>query len=814
MSGFSRLFGLSAVSMSLCVFALVADAATGRGDYANVRNDVSASTAAANGRVGAQPTAARMPSMPVMSIGTVGNITTSVPSAGNTYYTGGMGTVYPPNTNVPGPDGTVGGGGNNDGTGNTNPGVCVKDEYTVENCMNHLAACINNGALPHGMNDMFNADLRASIINGMNLCAAQVDRCIKEVTRNCNPVYFSRADVWTDFNSRRVQPEYYNFVLRKTGLTPTQAENTCWLLDTNTYGASFNRVSGDGSTVDNEKGDVIGVYNAQKNGTKNDPLGKNGLDENYQRGHYARWDAIEGECLIRVAAYNKDKLITNKMLGMGDDKVAETWMTAGSTFTCNKDLFDFSLMKDTQAAATISLPGGAVLGGSIGAGVGAARAKDLAKGCESKEYRKRLWKKIKDNSNLVRLNQYLGSMATDIYNPTNDGTDGYSNPDAYISKTDTELSENNCESLVRLNEVYTLYKDKIEWCENLKSNYVQQTTTSVTATVDLDGEITLGDVKTVSTAGYTLVPEDFKSNGITGGIYLPNDIYEFVEECLGVDFNTAGAYNDPFPGAEFSHSSGVLTIKNISKCYRLDGEEDIKAALSGLGVDVEITSSTTETESPFDKECATLPSINVALLNKTALSLATCGTEESTKCMKYDYVKDEVTKLGSILSSFDFEIEEVNKGAEIAKGAGVGAAIGLGAAGIATGIVALVEQDNIHCRVGDDLGRVDFKKSYSIDALKDLYVKHKLNLNDTELAGASTMVMDQDSWEKQCQTYATEDTCNNAQFYYKYQSVKASAAQSTEWIYSGCKWDADALECGANQVLWNSYGVPVTATAK
>ena len=707
MSGFSRLFGLSAVSMSLCVFALVADAATGRGDYANVRNDVSASTAAANGRVGAQPTAARMPSMPVMSIGTVGNITTSVPSAGNTYYTGGMGTVYPPNTNVPGPDGTVGGGGNNDGTGNTIPGVCVKDEYTVENCMNHLAACINNGALPHGMNDMFNADLRASIINGMNLCAAQVDRCIKEVTRNCNPVYFSRADVWTDFNSRRVQPEYYNFVLRKTGLTPTQAENTCWLLDTNTYGASFNRVSGDGSTVDNEKGDEIEVYNAQKNGTKNDPLGKNGLDENYQRGHYARWDAIEGECLIRVAAYNKDKLITNKMLGMGDDKVAETWMTAGSTFTCNKDLFDFSLMKDTQAAATISLPGGAVLGGSIGAGVGAARAKDLEERCDNEKYREILWEQIKDYDDLGQINVFLG-------NADLGGTKG-----AKIKRSDNKLDVSACKDLLNLRDIYDLYQIKIKECEFFKT-----------------GKVTLVKDEVSATASGN-------------------------------------------PGAAVQNTSVSVTEENAG--------------------------------SLFKEQCAMLKTPNVAMKNAAPENLA-CKAK-GKDCLDYSAVKKQVEIMGELLDDLDLDTE-VKKGAEIGKATGIGVAVGLGAAGIATGIVALVEQDNIHCRVGDDLGRVDFKKSYSIDALKDLYVKHKLNLNDTELAGASTMVMDQDSWEKQCQTYATEDTCNNAQFYYKYQSVKASAAQSTEWIYSGCKWDADAQECGANEVLWNSYGVPVTATVK
>jgi hypothetical protein len=86
--------------------------------------------------------------------------------------------------------------------------------------------------------------------------------------------------------------------------------------------------------------------------------------------------------LVRVAAYNNDTLITDRLgdvLNLPDaadkGKPAEVWKTTGETFRCDKDLFDFSLRKQTEAAAAIALPTGAVLGAGIGAGVGAAKSK-------------------------------------------------------------------------------------------------------------------------------------------------------------------------------------------------------------------------------------------------------------------------------------------------------------------------------------------------------------------------------------------------------------------------------------------------------
>jgi len=251
----------------------------------------------------------------------------------------------------------------------------VRDsEYGVADCMNDIMSCINNGALAGGLNDLFNDDMRNAIINGMGLCSIQVDKCVTSVRRNCANVYGSNADVWIDFNSRQIQPEYYNFVLRKTGLTPNQAENTCMLLDKNTYGSSFAAVAIDGKTT-NEYDRNVGAYNSQNgnNLAKANPAGSAVNDGNDGvdgvRGHYARWDATTATCYLRVAAYNKDEQIKNSWLfgAMGDDRLAEVWRAAGDTFSCNKDLFGFSLLNKTDTAAVVGVGGGALLGAGVGA---------------------------------------------------------------------------------------------------------------------------------------------------------------------------------------------------------------------------------------------------------------------------------------------------------------------------------------------------------------------------------------------------------------------------------------------------------------
>ncbi|MFQ6739811.1 MAG: hypothetical protein ACLRFJ_04060 [Alphaproteobacteria bacterium] len=286
-------------------------------------------------------------------------------------------------------------------------GGVKNSEYTVYNCMQDVLSCVNGGALVDGINSMFDEDMRNAIINGMGLCSIQAEKCIATVRRNCHYVYRTPFDVWADFNSREVQPAYYNFVLQKTGLTPNQAENTCWLLDKNTYGASFNAVANSGKTT-SEYNQNVGAYNSQNGNVliKTNPQGVKvnngnpGVDG--ARGHYARWDAKTAECLIRVAAYNKDTQITNKWLfgAIGDDELAQVWKPAGDTFTCNKDLFGFSLLNDTKTAAVVGVGGGTLVGAGVGAAIGAGTT---VINCNDASDRLELFDRIKANTVLYTI---------------------------------------------------------------------------------------------------------------------------------------------------------------------------------------------------------------------------------------------------------------------------------------------------------------------------------------------------------------------------------------------------------------------------
>ena len=381
--------------------------------------------AAQSGRVSAMPNAnvIRMPSMPTVGLTTIGN--PAVTTVSQPVMPSVVPTPTPQPEPQPDPDPKP--------TPDCPDGGVKNSTYTITTCMNDILQCVNTGALQGGINDLFNEDVRNSIMGGMKLCQASVDKCISEVRVNCRNVYNESNDVWLDFNSRIVQPEYYNFVLRKTGLTPNQAENTCLLLDRNTYGSSFAAVS-DTNLVNTEYNNKVGAYNGAVNGTlsKDNPQGVavNTVGYDGNRGHYARWDAAKAECLIRVAAYNKDKLITNSWLfgAVGNDKPAEVWEKAGSTFTCNKELFDFSsLLNDTRTAAVVGVGGGTLVGGAIGAAAGASvynkkkaaaeEAADLAGSssndpCDDEAYRVKLGTAIAELQDEDRVNSYMSDSVT------------------------------------------------------------------------------------------------------------------------------------------------------------------------------------------------------------------------------------------------------------------------------------------------------------------------------------------------------------------------------------------------------------------
>jgi hypothetical protein len=359
-------------------------------------------------------------------------------------------------------------------------GTCVSTapvptpaSYTIEDCMNALLACINSGALSGGLTDLYDSNIRNSIISGSGICRSVVDNCVARLA-----VYHSASDVWIDFNSRVIQPQYYNFVLRKTGLTPNQAENTCWLLDKNTYGSSFAAVTSD-NMVMNEYGKIVHSYNMTDNqvatwggetgsskadrpnaGASSEKKNPQGVDVNTDawydgnRGHYARWDAKTGECLVRIAAYNKNDLIYNNWLfgAAGDEKAAEVWKVAGTSFTCNKSLFEFSLLNNT---ATVAVVGAGATGLATGiTAVSSINAQKKNTGifdCDNEKHRKELRQAIRDNNLEGALQLYIEPKSSSSVEGKNPDTD-YSKTDPTLMSSDTELNHTACVEIVNLQD--------------------------------------------------------------------------------------------------------------------------------------------------------------------------------------------------------------------------------------------------------------------------------------------------------------------------------------------------------------------------
>lgn len=660
-------------------------------------------------------TSARMPTMPTMSINTVGTaavsgvgtaptgVTNIVPGGGNGGNGGGNG-------------GNGGGGNGNGGTPDPTPTDCAdggvaNSEFTVDDCMQSMLSCVQSGVLPNGLNDLFNEDLRNSIINGMGICASQVDQCVRNVRVDCRNVYDSAVDVWLDFNSRIVQPEYYNFVLRRTGLTPNQAENVCELLDKNTYGKSFSAVSSAGN-VTSEYNNKVGAYNEQNNGSlsKNQPQGPmvnttqngnvSGVDG--ERGHYARWDATNAVCKVRVAAYNKDKMITNSWLfgALGDDRSAEVWQDAGSTFTCNKDLFDFSLLNDTHTAAVVGIGGGTLVGAGIGALTGHA-AKNF--NCDDADARKELYSVLKSEGLVSKLNQYLSSSNR-------------------VPVSGSEFDKNSCSAIRKLANKMVELKNVIDVC----------------APTTYDCQITIAGQKIKLDVCSTKDSMTVESNKITIKKGEVSQIFANVENAVDVGnvYKACTLKCDPNAQCSF-HSLKEIDDSNSMLC---EGEQGC---------------------------------------------LSMSASQEEVRDLEHVFANDKLNKV------FQGTKSTVGKNALI--GAGVGAGVG----GVGTAITAFVERNNISCHVGDGLNTVGFGKSYTIDSLKDFYVKWNLRVADS--ISPTARVTSCEDWIATCGMYTTAQDCNAVEINYQ-----RPGRNTTTLVRSACRMSGSV--CIENRSVAVSYG--------
>ena len=100
---------------------------------------------------------ARMPVMAVLPTNAVGNVAVDVEKPASDQPQPGPQPEPQPDPKPECPDGGV-----------------RNSEYTVNDCMNEVLSCINNGALSGGLNDLFNEDMRNAIVNGMGLLTCEI----------------------------------------------------------------------------------------------------------------------------------------------------------------------------------------------------------------------------------------------------------------------------------------------------------------------------------------------------------------------------------------------------------------------------------------------------------------------------------------------------------------------------------------------------------------------------------------------------------------------------------------------------------------
>ena len=568
MKSWQKIFLAPMTGFAVCMLIGDAYAVTARNGNA---------TAPQVGRAGATTAGAiqRMPTMPSMPNFSVGNISMDMPS---------IVPDTPDNPDNPDDPDEPDNPDNPDDPDNPDEpiepecpdGGVENSTYTIDNCMDDLLLCINSGALPGGLNDMFNDELRASIVNGMNLCAPTVERCITDVRKDCTNVYRTAADVWTDFNSRKVQPAYYNFVLLKTGLTPHQAENTCKLLDVNTYGSSFNAVSNAGG-VTAEYNIGTGAYNNQNGGLliKRNPqgatlnYGNSGVDG--ARGHYARWDAGTAECWVRVAAYNKDQQIKNSWLfgAVGNDQPAEVWRRAGDTFTCNRDLFGFSLMNQTNTAAVVGIGGGAVVGAGVGAIAGHG---DRAFDCSIEKHREMLTDLLKNDNLIGDINALID------------------NPNTRLSNVDGIISQSQC------NQVVELYEKFSQGRMTFISGEEQSFRMIITLTCGSDIQACFDEhAKSCAAQGFTTIKEcqDYLSAqqpNCTGDLNLCKETFRAqygLSDTVQIDITDMGTteYSDGTTPEEIEDLQRVFSNTDLVDLLK-NGEESNMGKAIGIGAGV------------------------------------------------------------------------------------------------------------------------------------------------------------------------------------------------------------------------------------
>ena len=146
--------------------------------------------------------------------------------------------------------------------------------------------------------------------------------------------------------------------------------------------------------------------------------------------------------MIRVAAYNKGNQIKNSWLfgAVGNDEPAEVWQKTGDTFICNKDLFGFSLMNNTNTVAVVGIGGGTLVGAGIGAIAGHG---ERLFSCDVKSHREALTKALKEANKINAMNEYITKK---------------------IALDEDVMSEKACSDIVKLFDMYKQTQSAVDLC--------------------------------------------------------------------------------------------------------------------------------------------------------------------------------------------------------------------------------------------------------------------------------------------------------------------------------------------------------------
>jgi hypothetical protein len=163
------------------------------------------------------------------------------------------------------------------------------------------------------------------------------------------------------------------------------------------------------------------------------------------------------------------------------------------------------------------------------------------------------------------------------------------------------------------------------------------------------------------------------------------------------------------------------------------------------------------------------------------------------ECLTKDEFKKQLNALDKIFNSIEIlGGEKSNRLKTTLVGAGIGAATG----GTATAITAFVEKNNINCRVADGLAKVGLGKSYTIDRLRDFYVKWALNLPST--IAPTAVVTNCDNWSLTCALFTDAKECTNAKFNYRPGNLSSTTLITNPCVPSGSACIANVSVAQAN----------------